>query len=249
MDDKEDLYPQLEKEIDRTVHHGHALLWVGLAILVTLLVGAGARFTYMKEALIPEHVACTEDAMQCPDGSWVGRTGPNCEFVCPDIENQVLDTSDWKTYRNEEFGFEFEYPKDWKTQDIQKGIFKRTIIWITDWNDVDINYFLVGEIEEQALEEYIKSENKRIQEIKNFQKNAQRESSFIVESPKAISFLGETAVGQTSLFRGDESIGTKDICGESVTFPDMGIFIGINYYCDDENSETAKILSTFKFIE
>lgn len=25
---------------------------------------------------------CTMDAKQCPDGTWVGRTGPNCEFVC-----------------------------------------------------------------------------------------------------------------------------------------------------------------------
>ncbi len=25
---------------------------------------------------------CTQEAKQCPDGSWVGRTGPNCEFVC-----------------------------------------------------------------------------------------------------------------------------------------------------------------------
>jgi hypothetical protein len=30
-------------------------------------------------------VACTMDAMQCPDGTSVGRTGPNCEFVCPTI--------------------------------------------------------------------------------------------------------------------------------------------------------------------
>jgi len=30
-----------------------------------------------------EPVFCTMDAMQCPDGSYVGRTGPNCEFVCP----------------------------------------------------------------------------------------------------------------------------------------------------------------------
>lgn len=27
-------------------------------------------------------VACTEDVKKCPDGTWVGRTGPNCEFVC-----------------------------------------------------------------------------------------------------------------------------------------------------------------------
>jgi hypothetical protein len=26
---------------------------------------------------------CTQDAMQCSSGVWVGRTGPNCEFVCP----------------------------------------------------------------------------------------------------------------------------------------------------------------------
>jgi peptidoglycan hydrolase-like protein with peptidoglycan-binding domain len=25
---------------------------------------------------------CTADAMQCPNGNWVGRTGPNCQFVC-----------------------------------------------------------------------------------------------------------------------------------------------------------------------
>jgi len=30
-----------------------------------------------------EPVFCTMDAMQCPDGTYVGRTGPNCEFVCP----------------------------------------------------------------------------------------------------------------------------------------------------------------------
>lgn len=31
----------------------------------------------------PEGVACSADALQCPDGSYVGRTGPNCQFVCP----------------------------------------------------------------------------------------------------------------------------------------------------------------------
>lgn len=33
---------------------------------------------------MPEPVACTMEAKQCPDGSYVGRQGPNCEFAaCP----------------------------------------------------------------------------------------------------------------------------------------------------------------------
>lgn len=31
---------------------------------------------------LKEPIACTMDAKQCPDGSYVGRSGPNCEFVC-----------------------------------------------------------------------------------------------------------------------------------------------------------------------
>ena len=35
--------------------------------------------------LIPKNVTvCTQESMMCPDGSYVGRTGPNCEFApCP----------------------------------------------------------------------------------------------------------------------------------------------------------------------
>lgn len=39
-----------------------------------------------KETLQCEYsdVFCTQDAKLCPDGSWVGRSPPNCEFdACP----------------------------------------------------------------------------------------------------------------------------------------------------------------------
>ena len=36
-----------------------------------------------------EPTFCTADAMLCPDGTWVGRTGPNCEFApCPQGEEE-----------------------------------------------------------------------------------------------------------------------------------------------------------------
>ncbi|OHA89382.1 MAG: hypothetical protein A3B03_00125 [Candidatus Zambryskibacteria bacterium RIFCSPLOWO2_01_FULL_42_41] len=53
---------------------GVALILVGAALLV--------RSEFSNSPNPPRLVACTADAMQCPDGSWVGRTGPNCEFVC-----------------------------------------------------------------------------------------------------------------------------------------------------------------------
>lgn len=41
----------------------------------------------------PEMTVCTMDAMMCPDGSYVGRTGPNCEFVCPGGTGEATDSA------------------------------------------------------------------------------------------------------------------------------------------------------------
>ncbi len=49
--------------------------------------------------------ACTQEAKQCPDGSYVGRSGPNCEFsVCSEENNDI-----WKTATSN--GITFQYPK------------------------------------------------------------------------------------------------------------------------------------------
>ena len=63
-------------------------------------------------------VFCTKEAKLCPDGSAVGRTGPNCEFAeCPVLGVGDINISTWQTYRNEEYGFEFRYPDDWVLRD------------------------------------------------------------------------------------------------------------------------------------
>jgi len=61
--------------------------------LLFILVGAilvGGIFTVFKKQIVnalfirTHPVACTQEAKLCPDGSAVGRTGPNCEFaLCP----------------------------------------------------------------------------------------------------------------------------------------------------------------------
>ncbi len=41
-------------------------------------------------------VACTMEAKQCPDGSYVGRSGPNCEFTpCPVIHKFKINSNSY----------------------------------------------------------------------------------------------------------------------------------------------------------
>lgn len=64
---------------------------IGVAIVFGIIASLVNRFVPVAEAPVDEtptattteEVFCTADAMQCPDGSYVGRSGPNCEFVCP----------------------------------------------------------------------------------------------------------------------------------------------------------------------
>ncbi len=54
--------------------------------IIALLIIIGAFYFFWKKApQQPEQVFCTQDAKLCPDGSYVGRTGPKCEFAaCPE---------------------------------------------------------------------------------------------------------------------------------------------------------------------
>ncbi|MFA6476170.1 MAG: hypothetical protein WCV68_02005 [Candidatus Paceibacterota bacterium] len=99
-----------------------------LIALVLVIIVAGAGFTYyqMNKPVVnvPIQKACTEEAKVCPDGSSVGRQGPNCEFApCPAVASceggecpvvkVVTGAEDWKTYKNDQYGFEFKYPNNW----------------------------------------------------------------------------------------------------------------------------------------
>lgn len=57
------------------------------AILVAIAAAGAAFYAVSKPPAGP--VACSMEAKLCPDGSTVGRTGPNCEFsACPGENNQ-----------------------------------------------------------------------------------------------------------------------------------------------------------------
>jgi hypothetical protein len=58
-------------------------------VLIAIVVAAGTLWWSLPGGMLagtapePEPVFCTADAFQCPDGTFVGRTGPDCQFVCP----------------------------------------------------------------------------------------------------------------------------------------------------------------------
>ncbi len=88
-----------------------------VAILALALTGLGLFIYLQKPAFIPpKQVACTQEAKICPDGTSVGRSGPNCEFpACPAIKpspesTSSADMTNWKTYTNQNLGYSFRYP-------------------------------------------------------------------------------------------------------------------------------------------
>jgi plastocyanin len=67
-----------------------------IVIIALLLVGAGI-YAYRTSGPVTDginnNVVCTMDAKLCPDGSYVGRIGPKCEFAaCPGVSSGLMGT-------------------------------------------------------------------------------------------------------------------------------------------------------------
>jgi hypothetical protein len=68
----------------------YILILIGLLILLGIMYILRSAFIVPVPILTPTTpvddggaIACTMDVMMCPDGTYVGRSGPNCQFVCP----------------------------------------------------------------------------------------------------------------------------------------------------------------------
>jgi hypothetical protein len=59
-----------------------AKITVGLLAAVILTSCAKTNLPGQETTDSRDSVMCTQEAKQCPNGKWVGRTGPQCEFKC-----------------------------------------------------------------------------------------------------------------------------------------------------------------------
>jgi len=73
---------------------------IGIILLLIILI-VGGLYVYYKDPFalfgnaLPSEKACSQEAMLCPDGSGVGRTGPNCEFApCPRADGNQQGLND-----------------------------------------------------------------------------------------------------------------------------------------------------------
>ena len=71
-----------------------AVVVLGVTIAGVTLVQRAVRQAAAQPP-VSEPVFCDQEAKQCPDGSYIGRTGPKCEFaVCPaDVKAEHLPWS------------------------------------------------------------------------------------------------------------------------------------------------------------
>ena len=61
-----------------------------IVVIALLIIGSGIYIYVNKKSTEILPVVCTMEAKLCPDGSYVGRIAPNCEFIsCPSSEGKV----------------------------------------------------------------------------------------------------------------------------------------------------------------
>lgn len=84
---------------EKTKSKGGKLKWIFLSLIIigVVLVLSGGGYFFLNQSSnsqptpTPEAVACTQEAMLCPDGiTYVSRQGPKCEFAkCPDVSPEA----------------------------------------------------------------------------------------------------------------------------------------------------------------
>lgn len=86
-----------KKYLNTTILGGFILLLLSGLVLASIIIKENNNSEQQNN--IPEGTVCTMDAKMCPDGTYVGRTGPNCEFVCPAVGSNTSTTTSEKKFQ------------------------------------------------------------------------------------------------------------------------------------------------------
>jgi len=208
---------------------GQSLILILVGVLIVVGIAGGAYYLgKQRSSSAPSNnqTACTQDAKICPDGSAVGRVGPNCEFAeCPKPSATPDETANWKTYINTKYSFSFKYPPDWILN--EEGSEDGYAVWFyrPDYKDNPIQIQLNIQ-KNGTLEKEISTLKKQGIEMKNT----------TINNTPAIVFTGQigNGIGYIKEFSRDNNLYSFDVRV-------------INQNLNDYIELLDKIINTFKF--
>ena len=154
------------------------------------------------------------------------------EWNSIEILKDQINTSNWQTYRNEEFGFEFKYPEDWIKKNIEDVYFAIQF-------RKDISFDHPRRFTEINININKNSKNLSLEEIISDFENSGR----IYEQKEYIAI-------------NDKKVFKAEIANWGMVSGKQFLIVGEKYWHDIvvdgtnvEDNEIDQILSTFKFIE
>ena len=193
---------------------------IGLSMFVVMLVLSCAVFVKPESVVPINPPVVNNDIMPTPP------------VIPPVVDDDIsdIDTSNWKIYKNEEFGFEIKYPKDWY---VVEELDRERVVISSDIKNPFYAPIVIA----------IRSNEKRLSIKEWFQKSYPKNDISKLEIQK-VKFNG---IDGMRFSKKPDSIG-------SFYFPNEDKIYSISSLDSQKNIEnqkmmTEKLLSTFKFIE
>ncbi|MBI4095015.1 MAG: hypothetical protein HY435_02380 [Candidatus Liptonbacteria bacterium] len=195
---------------------------IGLLVLLAIVVvGGAAILTQINrppqggssiEECGPKNfpVLCAPNTTQaCKDGMWVcANSTSGIPYGDDAIDFESLDTSSWKTYRNEEYGFEFKYPREWTTEHFDFP----SIVDISEhpeWRGASGGVFIEA-INSKTLEDVLEDAKDR----------QLRQGRNRIASPEIVTIAGVQVIRQSYV--------CYEVCaGTTYTFPEKGFELNL----------------------
>ena len=198
------------------------IVFVGLSMVVAALVLGWSVF--VKSEVPVQVPVVSDDEIVIDDDISIVENDDNSE----------IDISDWKTYQNEEFGFEIKHPENWEVTTGEDESWHKDVFYITGHSIKDPFYAPIAitvrsnekrlSIKEWYQEYYPNGDVSRLQEVKFDKTNGMRKLSLWSDGLDGFYFSNKDKIYSVSIMDLQENAENQIMMNE-------------------------KLLSTFKFIE